>query len=229
MTRRTNARVAGFLFLLYIATAYPQVVLFGRASRGADIAGQLASIAAHAPLMRLTVVLSLVTFVVAVVLATALYGLTRDTDRDLAVLALACRVGEGLFAVFPVVPLGLLWLATGAGGTAPPDSATVAALGALLMKVGTWQTLAASTCFAVGSTLFAWLFLRARSIPVWLAWTGVLGSALLVVGLPLQTAGYVSGTVTSLIWIPVAVFEIVLAFWLLIVGVRPSARPQPAE
>jgi hypothetical protein len=74
--------------------------------------------------------------------------------------------------------------------------------------------------FAVGSTLFAWLFLRGRMIPVPLAWLGVVGSALLVVGLPLQLAGFLSGLVTQLMWVPVAVFELTLGPWLLIKGVR---------
>ena len=73
MTRKTNARLAGFMFLFYIATAAPQGLLFSRASRGEGIAAKLASIAQHAPLMRWSVVLSLVTFVDAVVLGVALY------------------------------------------------------------------------------------------------------------------------------------------------------------
>jgi Domain of unknown function (DUF4386) len=227
MTRTTNARLAGFMYLFYIATAFPQVVLFDRASGGEGIAGKLASIAQHAPLMRLNVLLSLVTFVDAVVLAVALYGLTRDEDHELAVLALSCRVAEGVLATMPVETLGLLWLATPAAGAVAPDAATANALGAFLLRVGTWQTLAAATCFAVGSTIFSWLFVRARTIPVWLARLGVLGSLLLVVGLPLQMAGYLRGTVTNLMWIPVAVFEVVLGFWLLIKGVG-APRPRPA-
>src|SRR6266852_5402521 len=47
--------------------------------------------------------------------------------------------------------------------------------------------------FAVGSTLFSWLLLRGRMIPVALAWLGVLASALLVVILPAQLAGFLKG------------------------------------
>ena len=32
MTRRTNARVAGVTYLLYIAVAFPAMVLFGKAT-----------------------------------------------------------------------------------------------------------------------------------------------------------------------------------------------------
>jgi hypothetical protein len=84
----------------------------------------------------------------------------------------------------------------------------------------------AAIFFAVGSTLFCWLLLRGRMIPVPLAWLGVIASALLVVILPLQLAGLFggpmawSGAVTWLVWLPMLAFEVVLALWLLIKGVN---------
>jgi hypothetical protein len=44
-----------------------------------------------------------------------------------------------------------------------------------------------------------------------------------VVGLPLQMAGFIEGAITLLMWIPMAVFEVVFALWLLIKGV--AAQP----
>jgi len=88
--------------------------------------------------------------------------------------------------------------------------------------------------FAVGSTLFSWLLLRGRMIPVALAWLGVLASVLLVVILPLQLAGLFGGptnwseSVTWLVWLPMLVYEVTLALWLLIKGVAmPIARVVP--
>jgi hypothetical protein len=155
----------------------------------------------------------------------ALYAVTRDEDRDLALLALCCRVGEGVISAIPTLAMvGLLWLATATGTTAP-DAAAANAVGALLLKLRGWSTTIGATCFAVGSTLYAYLFLRARTVPVALTWLGVLGSALLVVALPLQLAGFLRGPLTDFMWLPIAVFEIVLGFWLLIKGVAiPPAR-----
>lgn len=78
--------------------------------------------------------------------------------------------------------------------------------------------------FAVGSTLFSWLLLRGRMIPVALAWLGVFASLLMVVGLPLQILGVLPDAATWIMWIPMAAFEIPLAFWLIIKGV---AAPVP--
>jgi hypothetical protein len=103
MTRATNARLAGFTFLFYIAVGVSGLVLFGGATGAEGTAAKLASIAQHASGVRVNVVLSLLTSMTALVLAVALYGLTRDEDRDLAVLALSCRVGEGMLAA--IAPL----------------------------------------------------------------------------------------------------------------------------
>ena len=80
--------------------------------------------------------------------------------------------------------------------------------------------------FAVGSLLFAWLFLRGRLIPTILAQLGVLASALLVVILPAQLAGFFGGStswassVTWLVWMPMLLFEVIFAFWLMFKGVN---------
>lgn len=220
MTNRTNARLAGFTFLFYIAVGVTHMVLSGQATRGAEGAATLASIARHAPLMRVTVLLTLLEAFSALTLGVTLWALTRDADRDLAVMALCCRAGEGMVGVLSASrTVQLLGLASGTAGAAPTDAAAANALGALLLNGGGAGGIAA-TCFGVGSTLFCYLFLRARSIPLPLAWLGLVASAIWVVALPLQVAGFVHGPViTYFVYIPMAVFEVTLALWLLVKGV----------
>jgi hypothetical protein len=228
MTRTTNARVAGSAFLLYIAVGVTQMVVSSGTGSADGVAARLALFAQHAARVRVNVVLSLGICVTALVLAVALYGITRDEDREVAVLALSFRLGEGLLAaIAPLPTLGLLWLGTEQAGTGGPDAGVAAALGGLLLEVRGWNTTISATLFAVGSTLFSWLLLRGRLIPVPLAWLGVVASILLVVGLPLQLVEVLDGTILQLMWLPMAAFEIPLAFWLLIKGVR-SPAPRPA-
>jgi hypothetical protein len=169
MTRTTNARIAGFTFLLYIAAGISSMALTGRAPA--------------------TDVLSLLMSFSALVLGVTLYALTREQDRDLALIALTCRIVEAI-----------------------PGNATRNAI-----------------FFAVSSVLFSWLLLRGRMIPVGLAWLGVVASVLLVVILPLQLAGLLGGrmswsaSVTWAVWLPMLVFELALALWLLTKGVAAPA------
>jgi hypothetical protein len=225
MTRLTNARIAGVTFLAYIAAGITDMRLNARATAGTDMAGRLASIAQHAGDVRYSVLLGMVEVFCALVLAVTLYAITRDEDHDLAMLGMICRVSEGVISALSVPgSLALLWLATATGADAP-DRAAAHALAAYLMRDAMAFT---ATFFAVGSTLFAWLLLRGRMIPVVLGWIGVLASVLLVICLPLQLVGFLRGPLTQWMWLPMFFFEVPLALWFLIKGVAVPARTQVA-
>lgn len=183
MTRRTNSRLAGLMFLLYIATGIIQMTLFNRATGGnADTTATLASIATHTSLVQVTVLLALLQAVYAIVLGVTLYSLTRDQDHDLALLGMSFRVAEGVInAVSTARILAILSIATGGIGSGLGDSTTANAVGALLLRMGGLGTISA-ICFAWASTVFSYLFLRARSIPMALAWLGLVASLMWVVG-----------------------------------------------
>ncbi len=223
MTRTTNARIAGFSFLFYIVVGLTNLALFRLATSGEGIAAKLAGVAQYAFNVRVTVVLDLLGCFSALALAVTLHAITREQDRDLAMFALICRAGEGLIGATGIPnTLGLLWLATDQGASAP-EPAAGNALAAFLFKGHVALT---ATFFAVGSMLFSYLLLRGRMIPIPLAWLGVVASILLVVGLPLQLAGFLRGPATSFLWLPMLAFEVPLALWLLIKGVAPQAGRQ---
>jgi hypothetical protein len=227
MTRRTNARIAGITFLLYIVVGVAGIILFNPVESADGTAAKLASIAEHAWRVRLTLLQYMAFMVFALVLAATLYAITRDEDPDIAVLAFSCRVVEGMLNGLAVIATaGLLWLGTGSSAAAL-EPAGINALGTTFFKSLGWLFITPAWIFSVGSTLFSYLFLRARSIPVWLAWLGVFGSVLLAVLLPMQLIGLLKGAATDYIWAPLAVFEVVLAFWLIIKGVGPP-RPRAA-
>jgi hypothetical protein len=168
MTIRTNARVAGVTYFVYIA-----------AGIGALAAGRGGVSSA----------LALFESMSALVLGVTLYAITRNQDRDLALLAMLCRVieavpGEGVFF------------------------------------------------FAAGSAIFCWLLLRGRMIPAALAWLGLLASAAMTILVPLQRAGLFGGPsnwsspATWLTWLPLLVFELAFAVWLIVRGVDLAVSPE---
>ena len=229
MTRRTNAKAVGFAFLVYIAAALSGIILSSRAASGEGIAARLAGIAHHAPIMRLAIVLELVGCFCALVLAVTLYAITRDQDPDLALLAMTCLFANGVIgAVSLPRSVGKLWLAT-ASGIDAPDPAAAAAMGAFLMKLPNWNPTLGETFFAVGCMIFAWLLLRGLMVPVALAWLGVFASILPVILLPVRLVGIPLGAANELMWLPMLVFEVVLAFWLIFKGAAVPARRAAAE
>jgi uncharacterized protein DUF4386 len=222
VTRTRNARLAGFAFLFYIAVGITSMVLFGRATSGDGMAAKLVTIGQHANDVRVVAVLTLLASVSAVVLGVTLFAITREQDEDLARLGMMCRVIEGMNGAVGIEgTLGLLWLATASGASAP-DPASAQALAAYWLKSS--PTISA-TFFAIGSTLFSWLLLRGRMIPKPLAQLGVAASVLLVLLLPLQLGRQFGGVIGWLQWMPMLVFEVWLALWFLIKGVaRPSIQ-----
>ena len=226
MTRTTNARIAGFTFLLYIAAGITSMVLFRRAAGGDGIAERLARIAEHATDVGIVVLLGFVQCFSALVLGVTLWAITRDEDNDLAMLGLTCRVGEGVIGGLSIPGiLTVFSLATSARSDAPATAAAHTLAGYLLRD----DVALPATFFAVGSTLFSWLLLRGRMIPIPLAWLGVAASVLLVVCLPLSLAGFLHGPIVTLMWLPMLAFEVPLGVWLMTKGVAaPSRTSTPA-
>lgn len=87
--------------------------------------------------------------------------------------------------------------------------------------------------FAVGNAIFCWLLLRGRLIPGGLAWLGLLASIVLVASLLLQRGGVFAGAgnwssnITWMVSLPMLVFELTFAVWLLTRGVS-STRARAA-
>jgi Domain of unknown function (DUF4386) len=157
-------------------------------------------------------------------LAAMLYAVTRRQDQDLAVLALACRgVEAGLYAVGIISTLVLLSLSS-----AP--TAGERDLAAVVADVASWSTNVGATFFAVGSTIFAYLLLKARSIPVALAVLGVAASLVLILGVPAETAASrttFTGTASVLMSLPMFAFEVTTGLWLLAKGARTAGPRTP--
>jgi hypothetical protein len=216
VTRRTNARLAGLAFLVYIAVGIRTMMLFGRAMAGHGVDAKLATLAQHAADLRAGVLLVLLTSLCALVLGVTLWALTREQDADVAMLGMLCRLCEGLAGALTVQrTMGLLWL-TGAAGDGSLDAPAMRTLGAWLLN-GHVSGVGA-IFFAVGSLLFAWLLARGRIIPSPLAWWGVITSAAAVVALPLEFVGYFPSRWIWYVWLPLAAFEVPLALWLLVKG-----------
>jgi hypothetical protein len=229
MTRSTNARLAGFLFLFYIVVGVTSMIVGNGVGSGEGTTERLASIAQHATQVRIDVVLGLLMSFTALTLAVALYGITCDEDHELAILTMVCRVGEGLVPASSIVAsLGLLWLGTDSAAD-PSHAAGAQALGGFLFKLRGWNVSLSATFFAVGSTIFCYLLLRGRMVPAPLAWLGFVASILLAGCLPAQLVGLPGGALFTFMWLPMGVFEVVLAVWLLTKGVATPVSPGVAR
>jgi hypothetical protein len=224
MTRNRNARIAGFTYLFYAAIGICGDLLMRHAFGVEGDVAILARFGEYATEVRIDILIKVLEAFSAFVLAVTLYGITRDEDHELAMLALVCRVAEGVLGTLSIpVYLGLVWLAKAGVGPGAPDIATTNALRTFLLMPEPSVPLG-TIFFAVGSTIFSYLLLRGRMVPVSIAWTGIFASGLLAVALPLELAGFPTGPLTGYYqWLPALVFQTMLALWLLIKGVATPA------
>ena len=225
MSRNAYARLAGFMFLFYIVNGITEMVLSRPLHRGADAAAILANIAQHVQMAKFTTFLTFLTGIDAILLGLGLYAITREFEPDLALLAFAFRVGEGINGVMAGVHSAtVVAFATRCARAA--DRAAVNVAGTMLLFGG--DITFGGTLFACGSAIFAYLILRGRILPAWLAWIGIAASVLLLIALPLQMCGF---AVSNYVWGPMAIFEVVGGVWLLVrgVGIREGSTPASSD
>ena len=222
MTLRRNAMLAGLGLLLYIGVGVLQMVIGSGVSAGDTPSARLASMAVHGSRVQFSALLGLATSAFALLLGVTFRALTTSVDNDAAWFAAFCRAAEGMVGLVAVL-LSLTLLSLSSGDLGVFDRANLDVAGAVLFKLRSLLPLTAAFCFSAGSLVFAVLLARGRLIPSWLAWTGVVASALLVLLLPVQLAGGLSGTVAQIMWMPMAVFEIVLGIRFIVRGVAVPA------
>jgi hypothetical protein len=222
MTTTTNARIAGVTFLVYIAAGMTSIYVSTLITGGAEDTGaKIAALAEHKSLAQFNILLTLLSAVCALVLAVTIYGLTHDADRELAVMALCCRVAEGTIIVMATLFLiASSVIATNVSAGTAADPPAFIALAAILFEVEGSTGLIAGLCFAFGSVIYCYLFLRTRRIPTWLAWLGLISSIVLVILLPLRIADILDGPVTIFMWLPMLLFEVIFAMSLMTRGIR---------
>jgi len=132
------------------------------------------------------------------VLAVSLNAITREQDPDLALLALTCRVAEGVIGI--CIPTSLA--CSGSEPVPAPTRRTPGSARARCVPLQAGRVEVGRRHLLRRRQHADLLAAPPRPVdPVPLAWLGVAASALLVIVLPLQLAGFLAGPITSLAWL----------------------------
>ena len=146
-------------------------------------------------------------------------------EEGLAHWYVGTRITEGgtfvvaVLATLAFMPLSREFIAAGAPG------ASHFAVSAVVLE---WTVDLAyalgQTVFAVGAAMLYYLLYRSRLIPRWLALWGLVASPLFVVAsLSLIWSGDPNSTLSTMLYVPMAVQEMVLAVWLIVKGFATAA------
>jgi Domain of unknown function (DUF4386) len=157
-------------------------------------------------------------------IAISLYPVLRKSSGTLALGAIAFRAMEAvMYALGAVSMLSMTNVAQGYATAASADRAWFQAIGGSLLQLREEAILAGVFAFVVGALMYYSVFYTSRLVPRWLSGWGIAGVLLLLVAC--LSALFSRNPVTSytILVVPIAVQEMVLAVWLIARGFSAAA------
>jgi hypothetical protein len=160
--------------------------------------------------------------------------LTRDADtrikQGLSVWYLATRIIEGtIFFIGAVALVSMLKVSETMVGAQGAQMASYGAAGLALKAVFDYSWIAGQTVFCVGAAMLYWLLYVSKRVPRWLSvWGLIAAPMMLVAGFMLPLTGDPNSTISSILYAPIGVQEMVLAVWLIARGFNSSATKRAA-
>ena len=170
-------------------------------------------------------------------IAISLYPVLRKRSEGLALGAVVFRALEAvMYTVAAVITLSLPRLAQQYTRAAAAGAAGggFRAAGDALAGVREDAILAGVFAFTLGALMYYCVFYRSRLVPRWLSGWGIAAVFLLLTACLSALFRHAPVTSFTILILPIAVQEMVLAVWLIVRGFRPSALgpgspPRPAE
>jgi hypothetical protein len=212
-SRMTYSRLIGALFIAGFVTYGVGFALTSSVIGAPDF---LSTISAHQTTLVLGAFLMMLVAPVDVGKAVLFYPIVENHGKRTALAYLAAMIVEvvllslGALCLLMLVPLG----------QSPVGAGVAQALGSLLTESNTMAYQISQMSLGIGAFFLCWLLFRTRLIPRWLAGLGVIGYALHVAGAIAEIFGI---PISLILLIPGGLFELALAFWLLINGFNPEA------
>jgi len=226
-TNIDTGRLSGFLFIFILVTTIASRGFAG-ALEQEKTSQILESVARSEQKFRVSIALDLLSHVSIIALAAMLYSTFSPYNRPLALLGTLWRVAEGIVIALSeinfllLIPLAQKYIATTGAAAAPSSEAgTLETIGRTLIHSEQWGNKLALGFLALGSLLFAILFVTSAGVPKGIAWWGVIASALAFISIVVSLINPAAPVlVRELIFLPMIPYEITLGVWLLLRGVR---------
>jgi hypothetical protein len=220
--QRRAARVAGFLYLLQMATGVfgqtfvrDQLIVRGDAIKTAQ------NIVSAERLFRLSIATDLVTYATVIVLIWALYVVLRPVNRNLAVLAVLFRLTENaILCVATVNSLVVLRLLSRVDYLKTFDENQLHSLVMLALSAQGLEMNVGFILLGLGSAVFAYLLLKSRYVPVVLAALGIFSSLVLAIVTLAIIVFPGLGTLGLIYMLPMGIYEVGLGLWLAFKGIQ---------
>ena len=229
-SQRTAAKVAGWSGLLtFSIVVFGNYVLLNPLIVPGNAAATAQNIVAHQTQLRITVVCFLTYSLGVVVLLTALYVVLKPVNPGLALVGALFRfVFALLWLLAPLNLLGALRLLSNANYLQAFEPDRLQALARLHLGANFDAYYVGLPFFGLAATVCAWLWLKSSYIPKGLAIFGVISSAWCVLcAFVFLILPQFNKVVNDYAFdTPMALFELIVSFWLLFKGLKPTAPDQ---
>jgi Domain of unknown function (DUF4386) len=230
-SQRTAAKVAGLSCLLTMAiVVFANYGLLNPLIVPGDAAETARHIVAHERQFRIAVTCFLIYSAGVVVLLTALYVILRPVNRGLALVGALFRLVFALLWLFTTLNLlGALRLLGSASYLQVFEADRLQALARLYLAANFDAYYVGLPFFGLAATVCSYLWLKSNYIPKGLAAFGVVSSAWCVICAFIFLIFPHFNKIVNDYWFdsPMAIFEMVLSFWLLFKGLRPPGIAEP--
>jgi Domain of unknown function (DUF4386) len=184
-------------------------------------AGYLTEVANHPHRLAAGALLYLVAAGASVGTAIALYPVVKRVHSGLALGAVIFRAIEAtLYATAVVALLCILPLGQELATAPAADQGSVRAIADSLLSARDHSNLAAIFAFNLGALMYYALLYRSQLVPRWLSGWGIAGVILMISACLMALFSDSPITGYTLLVLPIAVQELVLAVWLLVKGFR---------
>ena len=232
-SQRTAAKVAGWSGLLTFAiVVFGNYVLLNPLIVSGNVAATAQNIVAHQTQVRITAVCFLTYSLGVFVLLSALYVILKPINPGLALIGALFRfVFALLWLLAPLNLLSALRLLSNAKYLQVFEPDRLQAMARLHIGANFDAYYVGLPFFGLAATICAWLWLRSKYIPRGLSIFGVVGSAWCVFCAVVYLIFPDFNKIVNDYWFdsPMALFEMVLSFWLLFKGLNPNNLGGTAE
>ncbi len=227
-SQRTAAKVAGWSGLLTFAiVVFSNFVLLNPLTVPGNAAATAQNIVAHETQFRVTVVCFLTYSLGVVVLLSALYVILKPLNPGLALVGALSRLFFAfLWLLSTLNMLTALRLLSNANYLQVFEPDRLQALAKLHLGANFDDYYVGLPFFGLAATICAWLWLKSNYIPKGLSIFGVIASAWCVFCAFVYLIFPNFNKIVNDWWFdfPMAVFELVLSFWLLFKGLSPKIQ-----
>jgi hypothetical protein len=218
-THRKTAIIVGVLFI--IATVAYSIGIYLIESL-IDDPDYLINVSENENQVIIGALLVLIDAVAVAGIAIVIYPILKKHNEALALGYAGARIVEGvLFSVNVITLLTLLTLSQEFVQAGAPDASYYQTLGTLLLAAGDWAFLLGfGLAFTLSALILNYSLYQSKLIPRWLSGWGLVGAALVFAYYLLQ---FFSSNQVEILFLPIAVQEMVFAVWLIAKGFNSSA------